>query len=477
MINKTPQRSKFSILKGFFTNSVGILFSRILGFIRDLLTASVLGASIWSDIFFIAFKLPNLFRRLFGEGAFTQAFLPGFVATKKKGLFAASVLIRFTLFILFLTLLVNLFAPLFTKFLALGFDKETINLATPYVKINFWYLTFIFLVTLFASLLQYKGHFATTAFSTALLNIAMIIALILAKGKDQETIVLYLSIGVVVGGILQAIVHIMALQFTGMLKLLNLGFIFLKRGKKANTKGFYKNFFHGVIGSSAAQLGSFIDTWFASFLAFGSISYLYYTNRIFQLPLALFAIALSTALFPKIAKAIKQEKDNDALFMLSRAFHMLFALLLFSTIGGIILSKEIIWLLFEHGEFTRVDTINSMMVLNMYMLGLLPFGLAKIFSLWLYSKMKQNVAAKITIQSLILNLISCAILVKPFGASGLALASSIGGAYLLFMNIKEFGFDNFLAIMKLKKILIILLLCLVEIVVLLLFKEFINDYI
>ncbi|NLK66443.1 MAG: murein biosynthesis integral membrane protein MurJ [Campylobacteraceae bacterium] len=470
-------KAKFGVFKGFFTNSVGILTSRVLGFIRDMLTANTLGAGIWSDIFFIAFKLPNLFRRLFGEGAFTQAFLPGFVSAKKKGTFTASVLIRFTIFILFLTLLVNLLTPLFTKFLALGFDRETVNLATPYVRINFWYLTFIFLVTLFASLLQYKGHFATTAFSTALLNIAMIGALVLADGKNKETIVLYLSLGVVVGGILQFLVHIIALKQTRMLRVITTGFTALKKGKKAQTKGFYKNFFHGVVGSSAAQIGSFIDTWFASFLAFGSISYLYYTNRIFQLPLALFAIALSTALFPKIAKAIKLGNDKDAMSMLSRAFHLLFALLLFSTIGGVILSKEIIWLLFERGEFTRTDTLNSVMVLNMYMLGLLPFGLAKVFSLWLYSKMKQNVAAKITIQSLVLNLISCALLVKPMGAAGLALSSSIGGAYLLFMNIKEFGFSNFLAIINVKKIFIILLVAFVEIVVLLLFKGFINEYI
>lgn len=469
--------AKKRVFAGFFTNSIGILVSRILGLFRDLLTASVLGAGVWSDIFFIAFKLPNLFRRLFGEGAFTQAFLPGFAQAKKKAIFATTVLIKFTVFILFLTLLVNVFAPLFTKFLAIGFDKQTINLAVPYVRINFWYLTFIFLVTLFASLLQYKDHFATTAFSTALLNISMIISLVLAKGKDDETIVLYLSIGVVIGGIMQLLVHLFALKKLKLLRYFGVGITALKKGKKADTKGFYKNFFHGVIGSSAAQIGAFIDTWFASFLAFGSISYLYYANRIFQLPLALFAIALSTALFPKIAKTISKNDDKTALILLSKAFHLLFALLLFSTIGGVILSKEIIWLLFERGAFTRSDTVNSMFVLSMFMIGLLPFGLAKIFSLWLYAKNKQNIAAKIAIKSLILNTISCFLLIKPLGAAGLALASSIGGFYLFIMNLKEFGFRNFLDIINPKKIFIILALCLVEVLLLLVFKEIINDYI
>lgn len=441
------------------------------------MTANVLGAGLWSDIFFIAFKLPNLFRRLFGEGAFTQAFMPGFVASSKKSRFSASVLLRFTIFILFLTLIVNIFTPLFTKFLALGFDAKTVHMATPYVRLNFWYLTFIFLVTLFASMLQYKGHFATTAFSTALLNLAMIGSLILADGKDQQSAVLYLSIGVIVGGVLQFLVHIIALQKTNMLRYLKFGFIALKHKKDAKTKGFYTNFFHGVIGSSATQFSSFIETWFASFLGAGAISYLYYTNRIFQLPLALFAIALSTALFPKISKAIKAKDDENALKLMSSGFHFLLALLLFSTIGGIILSYEIIWLLFEHGEFTRVDTQNSASILVMFMIGLIPFGLAKLFSLFLYAKMKQNIAAKIAIQSLVLNVALCALFVKPLGAAGLALASSIGGFYLLLMNLREFGFKNFLAIMQPKKITLILVVCVIEALVLLIFKEIINDYI
>lgn len=465
------------ILKGFFTNSFGILVSRLFGLLRDLLTAAVLGAGVWSDIFFIAFKLPNLFRRLFGEGAFIQAFLPGFVSARKKGIFAAEVLTKFIVFILFLTFVVMVFAGFFTKILAFGFDNTTIEMAVPYVRLNFWYLSLIFIVTLFASLLQYRGHFATTAFSTALLNIAMIIALLLAKNKSQEVAVLYLSIGVVIGGVLQLIVHIIALKYTGMLKILSGGFAKFIDGKRANAKGFYKGFYHGVIGSSATQIGAFMDTWFASFLAFGSISYLYYANRIFQLPLALFAIALSIALFPKISKQIKANNDKFALELMSKSFYFLSFLLLISTIGGIMLSYEITWFLFERGEFTRQNTIECAQVLKMFMIGLAPFGLAKLFSLWLYSKMQQNVAAKITVQSLVLNLTFCLILIKPMGAAGLALASSISGFFLFFMSIKAFGFGNFLAIMNTKKILTILALCLVEIVILWLLKGFLDGYI
>lgn len=471
--------TKKRVFAGFFTNSAGILTSRILGLFRDLLTAGILGAGVWSDIFFIAFKLPNLFRRLFGEGAFTQAFLPGFVRARRKATFVASVLIRFFLFIIILTLLVAVFAPFFTKLIAIGFDSKTIEMAVPYVRINFLYLSFIFVVTLFASLLHYKAHFATTAFSTALLNISMIVALLLSRNLPKESVVLYLSIGVVVGGLLQALVHIIALKFTGMLKLLTKGLGAIFRGKRADkkdTKGFYKGFYNGVIGSSVAQLGTFFDTWFASFLTFGSISYLYYANRIFQLPLALFAIALSTAIFPTISKKIKLDSEKEAIDGLSKAFYLLLFLLLASTIGGILLSKEIVWLIFERGAFNKADTVECAKVLSMYMVGLIPFGLAKLFSLWLYAKMRQDIAAKIAIKSLLVTLVFSIILIKPLGAAGLALASSISGIFLFVMNLKEFGFGNFLAIICPKKLSFIALFCIFEIVVLMIFKGFIDGY-
>lgn len=434
------------MLRHFFTNSIGILCSRVFGFIRDLMTANALGASIWSDIFFVAFKLPNLFRRLFGEGAFSQAFMPNLVKVSQKGLFCAEILIKLSLAMLGLSLIVMLFAPLVTKALAFGFSPETIALAVPLVRINFWYLLAIFIVTLLSALLQYKNHFATTAFSTALLNISMITALLLALNLDQKSAAMYLSWGVVAGGMLQVLSHIIALKRLNLLRLLNLGIVKFAKGKRAKAKGFWQNFGHGIIGSSANQLSDFISTFIASFLATGAISYLYYANRIFQLPLALFAIALSTAIFPKIAKEIKSKNDTNAINLLKKSFSLLFFLLIFSTIGGFVLANEIIWLLFERGEFNTNNTIESAKVLQMYMLGLLPFGLYKLFSLWLYAKMQQKIAAKIAIYSLFINTALCLLLFKPLGASGLALAGSISGLFLLGYAIFVFGIRQFLDI-------------------------------
>lgn len=459
------------LFKNFFTNSFGILTSRILGLIRDLLTANALGAGIWSDIFFVAFRLPNLFRRLFGEGAFTQAFLPNFVKARQKGIFLGEILIVFSVFALLTTFLVMIFAPFVTKALAFGFSDEMISLTAPLVRINFWYLFCIFLVTIFAAILQYKNHFFTTAFSTSLLNISMIVALLLSQNTAPSKVVYYLSYSVVLGGILQILAHIIALKKLNLVRLFALGLGKFIKQKRSKAQNFYTNFYHGIVGSSANQLSDFISTFIASFLISGSISYLYYANRIFQLPLALFAIALSTALFPSMAKFVKNQDFIKANLAFEKSFYILLFLLLSSTIGGIILSKDIMWLIFERGEFSRSDTINSSLILQMYLVGLLPFGLYKLFSLWLYANFKQKLASKLSIYSLILNLILSIPLAYFWGAAGLALASSFGGFFLFFASLYFFGFSKFLAIISIKKIAIITIFEIVFALILLKLEE------
>ncbi len=439
------------MLKKIFTNSFGILTSRILGFIRDLFTASILGANIYSDIFFVAFKLPNLFRRIFAEGAFVQSFLPSYTKTKQKNLFAATIFVRFFSIILLFSLLVTLFAPFFTKLIALGFNEELINLAAPYVAINFYYLLFIFCVTFLAALLQYKEHFATTAFSTALLNISLIGALLLYQKAPKEVIVFAMSVAVLVGGLLQLLAHLITAASKGVLKPLILGFFALKTKKnriQTDLTNFYKNFFPAIWGNSTAQLSAFLDTWLASFLVSGTISYLYYANRVFQLPLALFAIATATALFPSIAKALKKEDEEVAIKLLKKSFWLLLFLLGAATIGGAVLAKEVVWLLFERGSFTHQDTLHTALVLQMYLIGLLFWGLAKLFSLWLYATHRQKEAAKIATYSLITNIIFSLSLIYPFGAAGLALASSLAGATQLALLAKSFGKKRLLALLN-----------------------------
>ena len=433
------------MLKHIFTNSAGILVSRILGFLRDLLTASILGANIYSDIFFVSFKLPNLFRRIFAEGAFTQVFIPAYAKSNHKVSFSSIIFLQFIAFIVGLSLVVTIFASLITKVIAVGFDQSTIDLAAPLVAICFYYLPLIFVVTFLAALLQYKHHFATTAFSTALLNIALIASLLISMNMEKYEIVYYMSWGVVIGGILQVIVHLIAIKklhikfFTTNIK---------KKKRDIQESKFYKQFYPAVFGSSSAHIAAFLDTWLASFLISGSISYLYYANRVFQLPLALFAIATSVALFPTIAKAIKNKDEQKALKYLQKAFFVLFGLLGSATIIGIVFDSFIVSLLFERGAFTNNDTTQTALVLSMYLIGLLPFGIAKIFSLWLYSHEQQGLAAKITMKSLAWNIFLSLIFILPYGIIGLALASSLSGFILLHLTLKEFGYNRFLLILQ-----------------------------
>ena len=431
------------MFKSIFTNSFGILFSRILGFIRDLLSASILGANIYSDIFFVAFKLPNLFRRIFAEGAFTQSFLPAYSSATYKPRFAFLILQKFFIILVIFSILITLFSNFVTEILAFGFSNEAKIIASPLVAINFYYLLFIFLVTFLASLLQHKNHFATTAFSTGLLNISLIISLLLSMHKPPIEIIYYMSYGVLVGGLLQLIAHIIAAKKYHIIKLLIIGCKDKRHSPEKGNEKFEKAFLPSIFGNSTAHISAFLDTWLASFLVSGSISYLYYANRIFQLPLALFAIASAVVIFPKINKYLKNNKEKEALIFLTKGFWFLLTTLTISTIIGIIFAKDIIWLLFERGAFDRTDTINTSWILVMYMIGLLPVGIVKIFSSHLYATQRHLKAAKNSAISLGFNILFSLILIQPFGAIGLALASSLSAFILLFLNIKEFGFENF----------------------------------
>ena len=441
-------------IRSIFTNSGGILLSRVFGFIRDLMMASILGANVYSDIFFVAFKLPNLFRRIFGEGAFAQSFLPSFIASRYKTIFAAKTLVVFLGVIGLLALLVDLFAAPVTRLIAPGFDAETVALTARYVAIQFWYLPLIFVVTFFGALLQWKEHFATTAFATVLLNVAIIGGLLLSHGMPKERIVLVLSFSVLVGGALQVLAHLIMARRFRLLRMLGIGFASLgthSRKVAEDTRRFYRNFFPAIWGNSTAQVMAFLDTWLASFLVSGSISYLYYANRIFQLPLALFAIALSTALFPSVAKLIRHKDEAGALREMKKGFWILLFLLSVATVGGIVFSTEIIWLLFERGAFNRSDTLQTAQVLQMYMIGLLPFGLAKLFGLWLYSNHEQMKAAKIATWSLAGYAATAFALFEPLGAMGLALATTVSGFVNFGLLLRAFGWQRFRRILDARR--------------------------
>lgn len=467
------KKAKNIIFHNFIINALGILFSRIMGLGRDIILALFLGAGLYSDVFFVAMKMPAFFRRIFAEGAFGQSFLPNFTKARQKGAFCLAVLIRFGSAVFLFCLLVNFFASFFTKIFAFGFNAETIAIASPLVAINFWYLFFIFLVTFFGAILNYEHKFFITSFSASLFNLCIVLCVFFVDKDEPLQNLYYFSYSIVLSGVAQLILHLIALKNNITIKAMWLS-IRLKK-TKVKLDHFYANFFHGVLGSSATQLSSLLDTTIASFLLTGSISYLYYANRVFQLPLALFAIALTQVSFPKILKHLKSQEENLALNFMKKALGFLSLLLILSTLLGIIFASEITKLLFERGNFNANDARLTAYVLIAYLIGLFPFGLQKLLSLWLYAKFKQKIAAIIAFKALGISAsfsIICILLIQneELKVLGVALASSLSAFYLLGANIKEFGFKAFFALIDTKKMLFTLLFLVILGFVLLEFK-------
>ncbi|MFX3626560.1 murein biosynthesis integral membrane protein MurJ [Campylobacter sp. LH-2024] len=467
------------VFKNFIINALGILCSRILGLVRDILIALFLGAGLYSDIFFVALKMPAFFRRIFAEGAFGQSFLPNFVKAPKKGAFCVSIIIQFSSIVFLCCLLVSFSSSFFTKIFAFGFDQKTIDIASPLVAINFWYLFFIFLVTFFGAILNYKQKFFITSFSAALFNLSIVIAAFFVDENEPLKTLYYFSYATVLSGLAQLILHLIILKNNPVIKAMILSI----RLKKAKTKmkSFYGNFFHGVLGSSATQISSLLDTTIASFLISGSISYLYYANRVFQLPLALFAIALTQVSFPKILKHLKSKQENLALKFMQRAMIFLSVLLLISSIIGSVYSLEICQLLFQRGNFTHSDSITTAYVLIAYLIGLLPFGLQKLLSLWLYAKFKQKIAAFIAFKALFISLLCSVAFIffikdENLKVIGVAFSSSLSAFYLLGANIKEFGFKKFFGLISFKICFLIIIALVIFTTMLYLTKPYILNY-
>jgi len=280
----------------------------------------------------------------------------------------------------------------------------------------------------------------------------MITALYIYMKDDPKTVAYALSFAVVIGGVLQIVVHLIAINRFKLHKILLGGWKYRKaKDVDEEKKHFNSLFLPGILGNSTPQISAFVDTILATFLMTGSVSYLFYANRIFQLPLAIIAIATATVLFPSVSKALKNKQEPQAYANLNKAFWLLSFLLGAAMVGGILLAEPIVWLLFERGKFTQLQTLETVRVLQMYMLGLLPFGLAKLFSLFLYASHRHLKAAKIAVYSLIASVTSSLILMHPLGASGLALAGSIGGWVLFIFTVKEVGTAKFLEIIRSKR--------------------------
>lgn len=415
-----------SLLRAVATVGSYTMASRIMGFVRDALMAAVLGVSGSTDAFFVAFKLPNFFRRFFAEGAFNAAFVPlfsGWLVKRGHEWTKTSAEYIFSVLLVSLITLVCVFEfsmPWVIKLLAPGFSDTpdryqlTVNLA----RITFPYILFISLSAFFAGILNSFNKFAAAAGAPIVLNIFMITSLIISYYAPGEDAYL-LAWGVFFAGIGQLILLWRSSKKTGM----DIGL--RKPELNYQVKRLLKLGIPGGIGAGVVQINLLINLMFASVLPTGAVSYLFYADRLNQLPLGVIGIAVTTALLPQLSKCIKAGHMKTAYHLQNRALEFALALTLPSTVALMVMAYPFVQVLFERGEFTSADTAATAMTLAAYVLGLPAYVLVKIFAVPFFARKDTTspvIAASICVGvSLVLNFI----LIHPFSYIGLALSTSL----------------------------------------------------
>ncbi|MDI6641711.1 MAG: murein biosynthesis integral membrane protein MurJ [Elusimicrobiota bacterium] len=413
------------------TVSVATGISRILGYLRDMLVAYAFGAGIFADAFYAAFRIPNLFRRLLGEGSVSAAFIPVFteyLETKTKNETQKLLNVVFTFLItilLTITLLGIVIAKPLTTIIAFGFveNPQKLQLAVDLTRIMFPYLMFACLAALMLGVLNSLKSFFLPAVSPAFLSISEIVYILVIVSifsLPENSQIYGLAISVVIGGFLH--------YFIQQINLL--------RHQKFSIK-FQYDFTHSglkkilllltptMIGFSVDQVNAFVDTVCASLLQEGSITALYYSNRLMQLPLALFGIAIATVSLPMMSAA---SAKND-IVELKNTFNYSIRLILFcllpATVGLIIFGLPIVRLLFERGKFTPTASQMTYQALAFYSLGLIAYSIVKVTASAFYSFKETKIPVKTATLCMLINVILNIILMKPLGVGGLALATAI----------------------------------------------------
>ena len=426
-----------SLFRSFFTVSFYTFLSRVLGFIRDILIARYLGSTVIADAFFVAFRIPNFFRRVLAEGAYSAALIPvfsGVVLNPKDEREASDFVENTTSMLLFATVVLTIIfffgMPYIIQVLAPGFtdNKEAYELAVHFGKIIFPYIIFISLAAHFASINNVHERFAAGAFAPAILNISFILSLFFLT-PFVTTAGHALSYGVLIGGVLQFLyLYRAVLNFYKpriRIPVLN-----------EKLKKFFKLFLPGVVGSGVIQLNIVIGTIIASFLPVGAISHIYYADRLNQLPLAIFGIALGIVLLPSLSKAIKQSDLDTTNNIHNRSIEFSLLISLPSAIGLFILAEPIIQILFERGAFVEEDTFYTAKVLSYFALGLPAYIIIKVLVSCFFAREDTKTPLYISVVSVITNVVLSLLLIGSMREMGIAVATAISAwvnALLLYL--------------------------------------------
>ena len=424
-----PSKSKsknHEIVKNLSVVSFFTLISRILGLLRDVCIAYFFGAGMATDAFFVAFRIPNLFRRLFGEGGISASFIPVYSESLAKNnendaddlfktVFAALFFI-----LLFLSLAGFLFSFFFVAVTAPGFLNKPLelHLAVLLTKIMFPYIFMIGLAAFLSGVLNVHGSYAPGAIYPIILNVLFIISAIFLRPFFHPGI-FALASGVMIGGGLQLLSQIYYIKK----KKIRLGFKF--SFNNGRVKSVFKLLVPSLLGMAVIQLNLVFDTLLASFLPAGSISFLYYGDRLYQFPLGVFAIAMQTAIFPTLSASFAKNdlKEVDGAFNFSST--LMFFIIIPSSIGLILLRSSLVRLIYMHGIFNAADAQKTAGVLLFFIVGLWASALLKTVVPVFYSMKDTKTPVNAAIISLFINIIFAVTLMRVMGVYGLALASSI----------------------------------------------------
>ncbi len=419
---------------GFYT-----IISRLLGYLRDILIAIFLGTGMLADAFFVAFRIPNTFRRLFAEGTFNAAFVPSYSSEITKGKkqsnkFANDIFNLLFLGLLFLTIIIEIFMPAFVSIIAPGFvgDLEKMEVAINLTRISFPFLFFICLASFFSAILNSHNKFAAAAAAPIILNIVLILVLIFSKSLGDQ-LVYYLSYGVSFAGFLQLI---FLYKYVSKYYSLEFNYKFKVNNK---VKFFFKKLLPSIFSSGVTQINILVGTIIASFQA-SAVSYLYYADRIYQINLAIAGIAIGVVILPQLSKHIQSRKKNKILLIQNKALELSLFLSLPATIALIIGSEQIISALFGYGSFNENSVNNSSLALYYFALGLPAFALIKVFSSFFFANHDTKTPFYISLISVLLNIFISIYYFSEFGFIIIPIATSISSWFnsvLLFLFLKN----------------------------------------
>ena len=446
-----------NLIKSTGTFSFFTIISRLLGYMRDILIAVFLGAGPLADAFFVAFRIPNTFRRLFSEGTFNAAFVPSYSSInnkKKSENFANNIFSLLILGLLSLVFFIEIFMPIFVFLIAPGFegDNSKMELAITLTRITFPFLLFVSLASFLSAILNSHNKFAAASAAPIILNIFLILVLIFGKMLDDQ-LVYYLSYAVTISGITQFIFlyFFVKKNYKPQFK-----FSFKIDGK---IKLFFKKLLPSIFSSGVTQINILVGTIIASFQA-SAVSYLYYADRIYQINLAIAGIAIGTVILPQLSKHVQNKKKEKIHLIQNKALELSLFLSIPAAIALLIASEEIISSLFGYGSFDQESVKKSAQALFYFGLGLPAFSLIKIFSTFFFARHETKIPFYISLISVLLNIFISIIFFKEIGFLIIPMATTISSwfnaisLFIILKNKKLFNF-NLIFINRFIRILIV----------------------